>query len=98
MLFIWQPLKTFAKEKSPFGDLAGDQGFEPQFPRPERGVLPLHQSPPELVFTWSSGRYCIMPAKRGQVLFAARRPASVIFHIQEDQQTFGDCLQAKEIK
>ena len=24
---------------------AGDQGFEPQFPRPERGVLPLHQSP-----------------------------------------------------
>jgi hypothetical protein len=29
---------------------AGDQGFEPQFPRPERGVLPLHQSPKRRVF------------------------------------------------
>src|SRR5215211_5170804 len=35
------------KRKIPFrgSSLAGDQGFEPQFPRPERGVLPLHQSP-----------------------------------------------------
>ena len=25
--------------------LAGEQGFEPQFLRPERSVLPLHHSP-----------------------------------------------------
>src|SRR5262245_17364500 len=25
---------------------AGPQGFEPRLPRPERGVLPLHQGPP----------------------------------------------------
>src|SRR6188474_2607495 len=40
-----------------------------------------------------------MPAKHGQVLFViARRPPRIIFHIQEDQQAFGDGLQTKEIK
>ena len=36
---------------------AGEQGFEPQIPRPERGVLPLHHSPKRAYFTTIIRKY-----------------------------------------
>ena len=67
---------------------------------PESVVLPLDEPPPGHEWSiHSSGRYCITPAKRGQVLFVIARGATcIIFHIKEDQQTFGDCLQTKKIE
>lgn len=34
------------KPLAPFLSVAGEQGFEPQLPDPESGVLPLDDSPP----------------------------------------------------
>ena len=47
-----QLARRFSKKKILIREsfCAGDQGFEPQFPRPERGVLPLHQSPKRPLF------------------------------------------------
>lgn len=39
-----------------------------------------------------------MLAKRGQVLFIARSATRIILHVEEYQQSFGHCLQTKEVE
>ena len=59
---------------------------------PESAVLPLDEPP------ISSGRYCIMRCRSGQVALFAGGAAGVVFHIEHDEKCFGDSLQTEEVE